>query len=294
MINLETILKNSKMGEIMGELSNICAVLGPDGNKYVIKRISPDKYKTEKGEPTTQMHRNIAITFAENEFKTMQQANNPYFPKPFDFYIHQGREAYILMEHFEGETFRLARNKTREIETFRLLKEIGKAVQTMHEKGIILQDIHDDNIIVTKDGKIKIIDLELARRPKICYLKGTLNEANYCGTQGFITPEQNKFFQQKTENPKISQKSDIYQLGIILKDTLELRLRRKSQEGITTISIHFRENERLEQYEDLKFFLKRSLNETPQYRPTSKDFAQMMEQCEKYFTRNPNKKLLYR
>jgi len=292
MINLETILKDSKKGEIIGEHRNICTVQGPDGKKYVIKRISPDKYKTDAEESTTQTHKEIAITLAENEYKAMQQANSPYIPKPFDFYIHQEREAYILMEHFEGETFRLTRNKTLEAETFRLLKEIGKAVQTIHEKGMILQDIHDDNIIVTKDGKIKIIDLELARRPKISYLKGTLNETNYFATQGFITPEQTDFFRRKTQTPKISQKSDVYQLGIILKDTLELHIKRKEQKEAT--SQYFKKNTRLEQYEDLKIFLERTLNETPQYRPTSKDFAQMMEHYERYFTRHPNKKLLSR
>ncbi len=74
--------------------------------------------------------------------------------------------AYIIMEYLEGETLaeRLKRDKTiPEKEAIDLLMPVMKSLEVVHKEGIIHRDIAPDNIFITKDGEVKLIDFGASR-----------------------------------------------------------------------------------------------------------------------------------
>ncbi len=74
--------------------------------------------------------------------------------------------AYIVMEYLEGENLRDYINhhgKFRPDEIIALMMPVMKSLRTIHAEGIIHRDISPDNIMLTKNGKLKLMDFGSAR-----------------------------------------------------------------------------------------------------------------------------------
>lgn len=75
--------------------------------------------------------------------------------------------AYIVMEFLSGYTLKdyLARNgKLRWESTWRLMKPVLESLRRVHAQGIIHRDISPDNIMLTKNGSVKLLDFGAARK----------------------------------------------------------------------------------------------------------------------------------
>ena len=91
--------------------------------------------------------------------------NEPGIVKIFDSFVENGT-AYIVMEYLDGETLtqRLKREKTiPEDEAIELVWPILESLKTVHGEGIIHRDIAPDNIFLTKNGEVKLIDFGASR-----------------------------------------------------------------------------------------------------------------------------------
>ena len=85
--------------------------------------------------------------------------------KIFDSFS-ENNTAYIIMEYLDGETLSkfLEREKTVSPDkAIELLMPIINSLKIVHEQGIIHRDIAPDNIFLTNDGKVKLIDFGAAR-----------------------------------------------------------------------------------------------------------------------------------
>jgi len=73
--------------------------------------------------------------------------------------------AYIIMEYLDGEDLRsyLERNRFTSDEIFGLMEPIFRALREIHKKGIVHRDISPDNIMMMKDGTLKLMDFGAAR-----------------------------------------------------------------------------------------------------------------------------------
>ncbi|MBE5932148.1 MAG: PASTA domain-containing protein [Lachnospiraceae bacterium] len=74
--------------------------------------------------------------------------------------------AYIVMEYLEGQTLKSvieAQGKLDVDTAIEMIKPILQALDKVHEAGIIHRDIAPDNIFITNDGRIKIIDFGASR-----------------------------------------------------------------------------------------------------------------------------------
>ena len=74
--------------------------------------------------------------------------------------------AYIVMEHLDGETLKVYMEENGSIppeDAADMLMPVMESLQVVHEAGIIHRDIAPDNIFLTRDGRVKLIDFGAAR-----------------------------------------------------------------------------------------------------------------------------------
>jgi serine/threonine-protein kinase len=83
--------------------------------------------------------------------------------------------------------------------------QIGEALQTAHQAGIVHRDIKSENIMVTADGRIKVMDFGLARLRGSARLTRT---SSTVGTLAYMAPEQ-------IQGVEADARSDIFSFGVV-------------------------------------------------------------------------------
>jgi eukaryotic-like serine/threonine-protein kinase len=116
---------------------------------------------------------------------------------------------FFVMEYVEGDTIKdhLDKHKTfEEKEALRIVLAVAEALKHAHARGLIHRDVKPENVILTKDGGVKLADLGLARITDD--EKWGLSEAGMAiGTPYYISPEQVR------GQTNIDIRADIYSLG---------------------------------------------------------------------------------
>ena len=124
---------------------------------------------------------------------------------------HSDDVEYIVMELVDGITLKQYMDKRGAIswkEALHFTKQITKALAHAHSRGIIHRDIKPQNIMLLKDGTIKVADFGIAA------LENEMQESGQAvGSIHYIAPDQ-----ARGENPDA--RSDIYSLGIVMYEML--------------------------------------------------------------------------
>ena len=124
---------------------------------------------------------------------------------------------YIVMELIEGITLKQYMNRKGKLnwkESLHFATQITKALSHAHSRGIIHRDIKPHNIMILKDGSVKVADFGIAR---------LLDDQNATMTQEalgsvhYISPEQAK-------GGQVDARSDLYSVGVVLYEMLTSRL----------------------------------------------------------------------
>jgi len=134
---------------------------------------------------------------------------------------------YIVMEYVEGETLKqyILNHPNIPIDTaVRIAIEIGYALEEAHANGIIHCDVKPHNVLLTKNGKVKVTDFGIARAINSSTV---MDKQSILGSVHYLSPEQ-------AAGDKITEKTDIYSLGIVLYEMLTHHL---PFEGETAVSI---------------------------------------------------------
>ncbi len=118
---------------------------------------------------------------------------------------------FLVMEYVDGTDLQTLIGQTGRMHFAQAANYIAQAAAGLHhahEKGFVHRDVKPANLMLTKEGVVKVLDLGLARsivNPKD-ELTGKLDEAHITGTVDFIAPEQ-------AMNLLVDARSDIYSLG---------------------------------------------------------------------------------
>lgn len=167
------------IGRVLGEGGFGITYMGWDLNldlKLAIKEYYPTGFVTRTNTTTNTVtpYRGEKAEFFTagrsrfiNEAKTLAKFYTlPGIVSVRDFFLENGT-AYIVMEFVEGETLkqRLARvgGKMEASEVFDLVRPLLRSLAEMHATGLIHRDISPDNIMITPEGNVKLIDFGAAR-----------------------------------------------------------------------------------------------------------------------------------
>jgi serine/threonine protein kinase len=148
-----------------------------------------------------------------------------------------GDRSCIAMEFVDGKTLHqmIPRGGMEPRELIRLATQIADALAAAHKAGIVHRDIKPANIMVTPEGRAKVLDFGLAKMSGMSAAAANETrtiagphtaEGTIVGTVSYMSPEQ-------AEGKAVDTRSDVFSLGTVL---YEMATGRKAFEGNTTIS----------------------------------------------------------
>ena len=133
---------------------------------------------------------------------------------------------YIVMEYVDGITLKTYIEKKGKLtykEAVSIAIQVGRGIEAAHNKNIVHRDIKPQNIIISKDGRIKVADFGIAR----AITDETTNLYGAAGSVHYISPEQ-------ARGGYCDERSDIYSLGITI---YEMVTGRVPFDGDTTVAV---------------------------------------------------------
>ena len=133
---------------------------------------------------------------------------------------------YIVMELIEGITLKQYMEKKGVLnwkETLHFAMQIAKALEHAHSRGIVHRDIKPHNVMVLKNGSVKVTDFGIARMMS----KGNTLTKEALGSVHYISPEQAK-------GGRVDSRSDIYSLGVVM---YEMMAGRPPYDGDSPVSV---------------------------------------------------------
>ena len=119
---------------------------------------------------------------------------------------------FIVMAYYEGETLAqwLKRPHLAPSQAIQIVRQTALALAEAHSRGIVHRDVKPGNIMITRDGVVKLLDFGLATFPGAETLTRT---GTVVGTAAYMAPE------QALQRP-VDRRSDIWSLGVVLYEML--------------------------------------------------------------------------
>ncbi len=138
--------------------------------------------------------------------------NHPNVATVYEIDEADGR-TFIAMEYVEGSTLKSQVSNAKSRGEYLPIQkitdwgaQIADALGVAHDAGIIHRDIKSENIMITKDGRVKVMDFGLAK------LKGGIaltKTRSTVGTLGYMSPEQ-------VVGQELDQRTDLWSFGVVL------------------------------------------------------------------------------
>jgi Tol biopolymer transport system component len=216
----------------------------------------------------------------EREARAVAALNHPHIVT-----IHSVEECdgvhFITMEWVKGKTLtEIIPEKGFPLNTFfEIAIPLADAVSAAHEQGIIHRDLKPDNLMVTEESRLKILDFGLAKLKPMFSEAGAselptrsaTGEGKILGTVAYMSPEQ-------AEGKTVDHRTDIFSIGILLYEMATGERPFKGESTLSVLSSILRDtppsatekNPALPR--ELEKILRRCLNKNPEYRyQTAKD-----------------------
>jgi serine/threonine protein kinase len=183
---------------------------GGMGTVYKGRNRDSGQFVAIKIVPEGMANNQTLLTRFEKEFKAASKLDHPNVVRALEFGVLGGRP-YLVMEFVDGESLgqRIERDgRIPESEAIQIIALAAQGLHHAHKNGMVHRDVKPDNIMVTKDGQVKLADLGLVKEAD--------NDINLTrtgrglGTPHFMAPEQFR----NAKNADV--KCDIYSLGATL------------------------------------------------------------------------------
>lgn len=144
----------------------------------------------------------------KQESDLLKNLDHAALPKIYDI-IDRG-DIYVVMDYIEGESLNRKLKREGKIQAKEVINygiQLAKVLSYLHNRPtpIIYRDMKPDNVMLTPDGRIKLIDFGISKEYKV----DTESDTTNLGTRAFAAPEQ-------IAGLKNNARTDIYSLGVTL------------------------------------------------------------------------------
>ncbi len=163
-----------------------------------------------------------ALARFEREAKAVAALSHPNILSIFEFGTHDG-VSYAVTELLEGETLRgkLDGSTVTQRQAVDWCLQIAKGLSAAHGKGVVHRDLKPDNVFVSREGHVKILDFGLAKRVEAAGEdqtnaptgSGHTEPGTVLGTMGYMSPEQ-------VRGLPVDHRTDLFSFGAILYELL--------------------------------------------------------------------------
>jgi serine/threonine-protein kinase len=160
------------------------------------------------------------IRRSEREAKLLASLNHPNIAAIYDLEESEGLLCLVL-EFVEGQTLaeRLKRGRLPTKEVLKIGRQIAEALESAHERRIIHRDLKPGNVMVTPDGKVKVLDFGIAKMLESSASQGSQSQSDslsagvVLGTASYMSPEQ-------ARGQAVDAQSDIWAFGCVTYEML--------------------------------------------------------------------------
>jgi serine/threonine-protein kinase len=171
------------------------------------RRVAIKVIRLEHGRDAVFLHR------MQKEAERASQLNDSHIAAIHDLIEQDGR-LFLVMEYVEGETLRARlRKPLAGSEFFGIAEQCLVGVAAAHQHGIVHCDLKPENMMITPEGAVKILDFGFAQPTQKAGSTETLSCATSGGTPGYMAPE-------VLLGGAPDERSDIFALGIVLYEAL--------------------------------------------------------------------------
>lgn len=183
-------------------------------NRYVAVKILRHEFSSDES----------FITRFQQEAMAAASIQNPYVVNVYDVGEENGIN-YIVMELAEGITLKeyiQKKGKLEIIEAINVAMQIVNGIREAHAHGIIHRDIKPQNVMISPDGRVKVMDFGIAKA-----VTAQTITANTVGSVHYISPEQ-------ARGSACDERCDIYSIGITMYEMITGRV---PFDGDSTVAI---------------------------------------------------------
>src|SRR5215510_826534 len=182
----------------------------------------------------------------EQEARAAGALNHPNILVIYHIGAHEGAP-YIVSELLAGESLRerMAGGALPQRKAIDYALQLARGLAAAHEKGIVHRDIKPDNVFITDDGRVKILDFGIAKltgagdghqpQTEVPTRKVNTDPGTVMGTVGYMPPEQLK-------GQTVDHRADIFSFGAILYEILSGKRAFRGDSMAETISAILRED----------------------------------------------------
>jgi len=147
------------------------------------------------------------------EALALSKLNHPNIETVFDFDTQDGTD-FLVIEFIPGQTLdkKLAGAPLQEREVSRLGMQMAEGLAAAHDQGVVHRDLKPGNLLITPDGRLKILDFGLAKLVEpMGQASSTTESATQAaaGTLPYMAPEQ-------LRGEKVDARTDIHAAGMII------------------------------------------------------------------------------
>lgn len=153
------------------------------------------------------------VRFAR-EYRALARVDHPGVVRVHRYGHTDEGHAYLLLELLDGVAAQVRVKATgrpgdpaRTAEAARIGRDVAEALAHLHGRGILHRDVKSSNVLVLRDGAVKLLDFGTAR-----LLRGAESitlSGEFVGTWAYASPEQ-------VRGDRVDARSDLYGLGVLL------------------------------------------------------------------------------
>src|SRR6185295_11619835 len=201
-----------RLGQVFADRYRVDALIGAGGMGQVFRARD------------TRDHRDLALKVLhasheedadrserfKREIGILSRIKHPAVPAIMDFGLHES-ELFFVSELVDGTDLKTEikrRGPWNPVDAAALAAAVADALAAAHALGVVHRDVKPSNIMIGRDGSVKLLDFGLARGVGIDVTTLT-RTGTIVGTPSYMSPEQ-------FDTHGVDERSDIYSLGVVL------------------------------------------------------------------------------